>query len=375
MAKRLSGDRVLFVVTVALVAFGLLMVFSSSAVMADYRYGSPRAFFWRQLAWAVMGIIAMLALMRMDYRILRHPAVLFPGIGIAIVMLAVALVTDPHQATHRWLRWGVLSLQPSEFAKFMLVVFLAYLLEKRSGDVNDFGRTLLPAVIMIALILGLILKEPDLGTPIALVLISATMFYVAGLRLRYFLYAFLASLPVLYLAISRVGYRRGRITAFLNPYADAQGTGFQIIQSMIAVGTGGLTGLGLMNGKQKLFFLPAPHTDYIFAVTSEELGFMGAFMLITLFALYFWRGWRAAMLAPDDFGRYLAAGLTITVACQCLINMSVVLAMLPPKGIPLPFMSYGGSSLFFTLASTGILLNISQSAEWGMKVRSLELAV
>ena len=201
------------------------------------------------------------------------------------------------------------------------------------------------------------------------------MFFVAGLRMRYFLYLFLGSLPALYLLISRVGYRRNRILAFLDPYADPQGTGFQIIQSLIAVGTGGLTGLGLMNGKQKLFFLPAPHTDYIFAVTAEELGLIGSVLLLVLFGLYFWRGWRAAMLAPDDFGRYLGAGLTIMIACQALINMSVVLAMLPPKGIPLPFLSYGGSSLFFSLVSTGILLNISQGAEWGIKLRSLETAL
>jgi cell division protein FtsW len=375
MAKRLSGDRILFIVTVSLVVFGLLMVFSSSAMLATENYGNPRAFFWRQLAWAVLGIVAMLLLMRLDYRLLRHPAVLFPGIFVALAMLAVALVTDPHQATHRWLRWGVFSFQPSEFAKLMLVLFLAYFLEKRSGQINDFKRTILPALVIVGVILGLILKEPDLGTPIALVLIASTMFFVAGLRARYFLYGFLGTLPGLYLLIARVGYRRGRILAFLNPYADPQGTGFQIIQSMIAVGTGGVTGLGLMNGKQKLFFLPAPHTDYIFAVTAEELGLVGALVLLVLFALYFWRGWRAAMLAPDDFGRYLAAGLTITVACQVLINMSVVLALVPPKGIPLPFLSYGGSSLFFSLASTGILLNVSQRAEWGVKIRAFETAV
>ena len=375
MAKRLSGDRILFVVTVALVVFGLLMVFSSSAMLATENYGSPRAFFWRQLAWAVLGIVAMLLLMRLDYRILRHPAILFPGIFLALMMLAVALVTDPHQQTHRWLRWGIFSMQPSEFAKLMLVLFLAYFLEKRSGQINDFLRTILPALMIIGVVMALILKEPDLGTPIALVLICATMFYVAGFRARYFLYLIFGSLPALYLAIFRVPYRRARFLAFLNPYADPQGTGFQIIQSLIAVGTGGLTGLGLMNGKQKLFFLPAPHTDYIFAVTAEELGMVGAVLLLVLFGLYFWRGWRAAMLAPDEFGRYLAAGLTITVACQALINMSVVLAMVPPKGIPLPFLSYGGSSLFFSLASTGILLNISQGAEWGIKIRSLEAAV
>ena len=375
MAKRLCGDRILFIVTISLVVFGLLMVFSSSAMLATERYGSPRAFFWRQLAWAVMGIIAMLLLMRLDYRLLRHPAILFPGIFVALAMLAVALVMDPHQATHRWLRWGLLSLQPSEFAKLMLVLFLAYFLEKRSGQINDWSGTLLPALMIIGVVIGLILKEPDLGTPIALVLISAVMFFVAGLRMRYFGYALLGCLPGLYLLVSRSGYRSRRILAFLDPYADPQGTGFQIIQSLIAVGTGGLTGLGLMNGKQKLFFLPAPHTDYIFAVTAEELGMAGAIVLLSLFALYFWRGWRAALLAPDEFGRYLAAGLTMTITCQALINMSVVLAMVPPKGIPLPFLSYGGSSLFFSLASTGILLNISQNAEWGMKIRSLEAAV
>jgi cell division protein FtsW len=375
MAKRLRGDLILFVVTISLVLFGLLMVFSSSAVMATENYGSPRAFFWRQLAWAVMGIAAMLLLMRVDYRVWRHPAILFPGIFLALMMLAVALVTDPHQQTHRWLRWGMLSVQPSEFAKLMLVLFLAYFLEKRSGDVNDLVRTVLPSLVLVGLVVGLILKEPDLGTPIALVLIAATMFFVAGLRLRYFLYLFLGSLPALYLLIFRVGYRRNRILAFLDPYADPQGTGFQIIQSLIAVGTGGLTGLGLMNGKQKLFFLPAPHTDYIFAVTAEELGMIGSVLLLLLFGIYFWRGWRAAMMAPDDFGRYLGAGLTMTIGCQALINMSVVLAMLPPKGIPLPFLSYGGSSLFFSLVSTGILLNISQGAEWGIKLRSLQPAL
>ncbi len=375
MAKRLSGDRILFIVTVALVVFGLLMVFSSSAMLATENYGSPRAFFWRQLAWAALGIFAMLLLMHMDYHVLRHPAILFPGIFLSLAMLVGVYVTGLHQNTHRWLRWGIFSIQPSEFAKLMLVLFLAYFLEKRSGRINDLLHTIVPALIIVGVIVGLIFKEPDLGTPVALVTVCATMFYVAGFRARYFLYLIFGSLPTLYLAIFRVPYRRARFFAFLNPNADPQGAGFQIIQSLIAVGTGGLTGLGLMNGKQKLFFLPAPHTDYIFAVTAEELGFTGALILITLFGLYFWRGWRAAMEAPDEFGRYLAAGLTITVVCQALINLSVVLAMVPPKGIPLPFLSYGGSSLFFTLASTGILLNVSQRAEWGIKIRSLQTAV
>ncbi|MBI2816133.1 MAG: putative lipid II flippase FtsW [Acidobacteria bacterium] len=375
MARKLSGDRILFIVTVSLVVFGLLMVFSSSVMLATANYGSPRAFFWRQLAWAAMGMVALWFLMHMDYRILRHPAIVFPGICVALAMLGLALVADPHQATHRWLRWGMFSFQPSEFAKLMLVVFLAYFLEKRVGKINDLAGTIAPSLVIIVLMLGLIAKEPDLGTPVAMLATTATIFYIAGLRLRYFLYALAGCLPLLYFAIAGVGYRHRRILAFLNPYADPLGTGFQIIQSLIAVGTGGLTGLGLMNGKQKLFFLPAPHTDYIFAVTAEETGLLGALILIALFGVYFWRGWRAALYAPDDFGRYLAAGLTITVACQALINMSVVLAMVPPKGIPLPFLSYGGSSLFFSLVSTGILLNISQRADCGVKMRSLQVTV
>lgn len=375
MAKKASGDRLLYIATVALVLFGLLMVFSSSAMLATDRYGGPRAFFWRQLLWAVFGMAAMFGLMHLDYKLLRHPAVLFPGLFITIASLGFVLVTDRHQATHRWLRWGLLSLQPSEFAKITLVLFLAYFLERRISQVNNFSETILPAMGLIGVVVGLIVVEPDLGTPIALLLVSGTLFYLAGLKRRYFLYAILGSLPLLYFAIANVGYRHKRILAFVDPYADAQGTGFQIIQSRIAVGSGGLTGLGLMNGKQKLFFLPAPHTDYIFAVTAEELGFLGALLLIFLFGVYFWRGWRAASLAPDNFGRFLAAGLTITVAYQVLINLSVVLGMVPPKGIPLPFMSYGGSSLFFSLVSTGILLNISQRAELGKKIRSLETQV
>lgn len=372
MAKPVSSDRILFAVTLALLFFGLLMVYSSSAAFAAERYGGSADLFWRQLAGASLGILAMLFLMRVDYRRLRHPAVIFPGIFLALGMLLAALLMPPHQQTHRWLRWGSFSFQPSEFAKIMLVVFLAYWLEKRGQNINDFLHTLLPALALVGVVVLLILKEPDLGTPVALVLISAALFFLAGLRPAYFLYLFLASLPALYWLIFRVAYRRKRILAFLNPYADPQGSGFQIIQSLIAVGTGGVAGLGLMNGKQKLFFLPAPYTDFIFAVTAEELGLWGASLLLLLFGIYFWRGWRTSLHAPDEFGRYLAAGLTLTIVCQALINLSVVLGVVPPKGIPLPFFSYGGSSLFFSLASTGILLNISQHAAWGKKVQSVQ---
>ena len=372
MTKRFSSDPILFSATVALVFLGLLMVYSSSAAVAADRYGGSAALFWRQLAGAVLGGGALLVLMRVDYHHWRHPVVVFPGIFLTVALLVAALLSAPHQQTHRWLRWGPLSFQPSEFAKLMLVVFLAYWLEKRSAEINGFWKTLLPALVLLGVVLGLILKEPDLGTPVAIALVAAAMFYLAGLRVRYFAYLFLVSLPAFYWLVLRVPYRRSRVLAFLDPYADPLGSGFQIIQSMIAVGTGGISGLGLMNGKQKLFFLPAPYTDFIFAVTAEELGLWGATLVLVLFGIYFWRGWLASLHAPDEFGRYLAAGLTLTIVCQALINLSVVLGLVPPKGIPLPFMSYGGSSLVLFLASTGILLNISRHAAWGKKIQSVE---
>ena len=372
MTSRLSPDRLLFFSTVALVGFGLLMVYSASAPLATEQFGDPASIFWRQAVWAVLGVGAMLVLMRLDYRRLAHPAVLFPGIFFALVLLVLVLWTAPHQQTNRWLRWRALSFQPSEFAKLMLVVFMAWWLAQRSGRLTSFLRDILPALGLMGVMVLLILREPDLGTPIAIVLVCSAMFFIAGLSMRYYLYLILAALPAFYLLVYRVPYRRARILAFLDPYADPLGNGFQIIQSLISVASGGPAGVGLMNSRQKLFFLPAPHTDFIFAVTAEELGLWGGMLVLGLFLVYFWRGWRTSLLAPDDYGCYLAAGLTLMIFCQSLINLSVVLALLPPKGIPLPFMSYGGSSLFFALAATGVLLNISRQAEWGQKIRSVE---
>jgi cell division protein FtsW len=372
MTKRFSSDPILFSATAVLVFLGLLMVYSSSAAVAAENYGSSTALFWRQFAGALLGTGALLALMRIDYHHWRHPIVVFGGIFLAVLLLVAAMLSAPHQATHRWLRWGPVSFQPSEFAKLTLIVFLAYWLERRGEEINLLKKTLLPALVLLGVVLGLIVIEPDLGTPVSIALVAAALFYLAGLHMRYFGYVALGSLPLLYVLVLRVPYRRNRVLAFLDPYADPLGSGFQIIQSMIAVGTGGITGLGLMNGKQKLFFLPAPYTDFIFAVTAEELGLWGAMLVLTLFGIYFWRGWLASLHAPDEFGRYLAAGLTLTIACQALINLSVVLGLVPPKGIPLPFMSYGGTSLILFLASTGILLNISRHAAWGKKIQSVE---
>jgi cell division protein FtsW len=363
MAKRVSVDRWLFTVTMLLVFVGLVMVFSASAVMAGERFGSPYAFLLKQLVWAVAGLAAMVIAMRVDYQRYKHPALVFSFMGVTTLLLISVFFLDRSHNTHRWIHAGGLSFQPSELAKPVLILFLAYFLESRAKTMDDVRNTLLPAAAPVLVFLGLIVLQPDLGTAIACAGIAACIFYVAGMRLRYFGYALAASVLPLYALIFRVSWRRDRILAFLNPYADRQKAGFHIIQSLIAVGTGGLTGTGLMEGKQKLFYLPEPHTDFIFAVTAEELGLVGATFVVALFAIFLWRGMRASWRTGDPFGRYLAVGITSMVVLQAFINISVVLGMMPTKGIPLPLVSYGGSSLFVTLACVGVLLNITKQAE------------
>jgi cell division protein FtsW len=363
MAKRVSVDRWLFIVTMLLVFVGLVMVFSASAVMARERFGSEYAFLSKQLLWAVAGLIAMVITMRLDYRRYKHPALVFSLMGLTTLLLICVFFLDRSHNTHRWIHAGGFSFQPSEVAKPVLILFLAYFLESRAKTIDDVRNTLLPAAAPVLVFLGLIVLQPDLGTAIACAGIGACILYVAGMRMRYFGYAFAASLLPLYLLIFHVSFRRDRILAFINPYADRQRAGFHIIQSLIAVGTGGVTGLGLMEGKQKLFYLPEPHTDFIFAVTAEELGLLGALSVVMLFAIFLWRGMRVCGRTSDLFGRYLAVGITSMVVLQAFINMSVVLGMMPTKGIPLPLVSYGGSSLFVTLACVGVLLNITKQAE------------
>ena len=363
MAKRVSVDRWLFTVTMLLVFVGLVMVFSASAVMARERFGSPYAFLSKQLIWAVAGLAAMVVTMRVDYKRYKHPALVFSLMGVTTLLLISVFFLDRSHNTHRWIHLGGFSFQPSELAKPVLILFLAYFLESRAKTMDDVRNTLVPAAAPVLVFLGLIVLQPDLGTAIACAGIAACILYVAGMRMRYFGYAFAASLPPLYFLIFHVAFRRDRILAFLNPYADRQKAGFHIIQSLIAVGTGGVTGVGLMEGKQKLFYLPEPHTDFIFAVTAEELGLVGSIFVVSLFAIFLWRGMRASWLTGDLFGRYLAVGVTCMVVLQAFINISVVLGMMPTKGIPLPLVSYGGSSLFVTLACVGVLLNITKQAE------------
>ncbi len=363
MAKRVSVDRWLFTVTMLLVFLGLVMVFSASAVMARERFGSPYAFLLKQLIWAGAGLVAMVVAMRIDYRHYKQPAVVFSSLGVTTLLLISVFFLDRSHNTHRWIHAGGFSFQPSELAKPVLILFLAYFLEPRAKSMDDLRNTLMPAAIPIVALLGLIVLQPDLGTAIACAGIAACIFYAAGMGMRYFAYSFGAALVPLYFLIFHVSWRRDRLLAFMNPYADRQRAGFHIIQSLIAVGTGGMTGVGLMEGKQKLFYLPEPHTDFIFAVTAEELGLLGAMFVVSLFAIFLWRGMRASWRTEDLFGRYLAVGITSMVVLQAFINISVVLGMMPTKGIPLPLVSYGGSSVFVTLACIGVLLNITKQAE------------
>jgi cell division protein FtsW len=367
MPRSLQPDRRLFGVTLTLCLIGAVMVFSASAMTAREQYGDPYYFLLRELLWTVLGIGGMFWLMRTDYHKLRQPRVIFSGLSLTLVLLIAVLFLDRSHSTHRWIRLGPLSLQPSELAKLVVIFYLAWFLEIRCAPhapgVNNLPRTLLPILGTVLLIVALVYREPDLGTACMLFFIAAVMLFVAGLSYRYIIAALLAAAPVVYLAIASVPYRLQRVQTFFSPGADPQGHGFQLLQSLIAVGSGGFTGVGLMESRQKLFFLPEAHTDFIFSVICEELGFIGAVVILTLFAVYGWRGFVAAMKAPDNFGRFLGIGITSMVVGQALINLSVVLGLLPTKGIPLPFISYGGSSLVAMLLATGVLLNISQHAD------------
>jgi cell division protein FtsW len=362
MAKKLQPDRLLFLVTLALVGFGIAMVFSSSAIVAKEKFGDPNYFAFKQLISATLGLAVMFVVMKVDYHYYRRPAIVFSLLAVVVALLVFVFFLAASANTHRWIQLPGFSIQPSELAKLALIFFLAYFLEKRKGKVNDITFTLIPVGVIVAILAGLIILQPDLGTAISLVVIGVTLLFVAGLDLRWIAVSAIFAVPVFYQLVFRVRYRRERILAFMNPWEQPLGRGFQIIQSLLSVASGGLAGLGYMEGKQKLFYLPEAHTDFIFAVVGEELGMIGTCTILVLFSFFCWRGVRASLRAPDLFGFYLGLGITTMVSVQSFINMSVVLGLLPTKGIPLPFLSYGGSSFVVMLAAVGILLNVSQQS-------------
>ncbi|MFN8007685.1 MAG: putative lipid II flippase FtsW [Terriglobia bacterium] len=363
MALKLSSDKWLFAVTLVLVLSGIVMVFSASAVLANEKFHNPSFFLMRQAIWAMLGIAGMVLLMHVDYHHFKNPMLVFGGLFLCILLLCAVFFLDKSHNTHRWFRLGFLSFQPSELCKIFVAIFFAFFLEKRKGNVNDVRHTLLPCLIVLVVFIGLIVIEPDLGTAVSIGMVAFFVLFVAGLQYRYVLGSVLLALPPLVFLIYSYEYRLRRVLVFLNPWKDPLGAGFQITQSLIALGAGGMTGVGLMEGKQKLFYLPEPHTDFIFAVIGEERGLIGTISLVLLFGFFLWRGLRLSLRAPDPFGRYLGIGLTMMVVCQAFINMSVVMSLLPTKGIPLPFISAGGSSLLINLLGVGILLNISQHGD------------
>jgi cell division protein FtsW len=363
MAKRVGVDKWLFGVVLLLVLFGLVTVFSASAVLAQASLGSPYSFVGRQAVWALLGLLAMVALMRVDYRIYNNPRFIFPAVAATTLLLIGVFAMGGRNGAHRWIGVAGVTLQPSELAKPVLVFFLAYFLQTRIQQMDDVKGTILRAVAVPLVFTALILKEPDLGTGLVCMAVTALMLYLAGARTRYFAIGAAVASPVLYYMLFHVAFRRARMLAFINPEADPKGTGFHILQSLIAVGTGGIRGLGLMEGRQKLFYLPEVQTDFIFANICEELGLIGALLVVGLFVALGYRGLRAAFLSTDPFARFLAFGLTTAILIQAFFNMSVVLALLPTKGIPLPFISSGGTSLFITLASMGVLLNITREID------------
>ncbi len=363
MAKKLAVDKVLFTTVVLLLSFGLVMVYSASAALARGTGGSSiwSPFLLKQGVAAGLGLVLMIGLMYVDYRHLRKPAVVYTVLGLELALLVVVLFAPELNATRRWFFVAGISVQPSEIAKLALIPFLAYLIEKRDEQVNraDF---LLPAALCTALLAGLILLEPDMGTAVLLGATAFLLTFLAGLSWRYLLGSLALVPPLIGALVWMEPYRRERMFAFIDPEKDALGSGFQALQSLIAVGSGGVFGLGAGKSVQKLYFLPHPESDFIFSIVAEELGMLGALAVVAAFGVLAWRGVRAGLRAPDVFGRYLGWGLTGVLVMQALINVSVTVALLPTKGIPLPFISYGGSSLVVTLCACGVLLNVSQHA-------------
>ncbi len=344
---------------VGLVFFGVVMVYSASGGEKD-----SEQYLLTQVKWAVLGLVALAITMRVDYHFYSKPIVVYSLILVCVALLIAVFFFPARNGAHRWLSLGPMSGQPSELAKLALVVFLAWFLTQRQGQgiLDSFTETVIPAAVITGVLAVLIVREPDLGTTGMLGLIFVIMLFVAGVPLRHLMKFAPLVLVGGYYFIGRVSWRWGRVIAFLDPENDPQGKSYHVMQSLIAVGSGGVNGAGLGQGKQKLLYLPEAQSDFIFAVIAEELGLIGTVTVVLVFAFLLWRGFRACHRAPDRFGYLLALGLTTLIISQALFNISVVLSLVPTKGIPLPFVSAGGSSLVVTLAAVGILLNIS---EWG----------
>ena len=360
MARKLTTDKVLFVPLVALSLFGCVMIYSASAVSSAETSGSPYRYLVKQFAALVVGGIVAFVVSRADYRIFASPWVVYLAYGGAFLLCVFALLQPPINSARRWIPVGPVMFQPSEFLKVALVVLLAAQIARKTLAFGDPEKAIKPVLFFSLAAAGVVLLEPDLGTAACYMMLGGVLLWIAGVRAKLFLMLGAGALPLVIAAAFAASYRRARVLSFLRPEADPLGAGFQALQSLIAVGAGGLFGNGLGASRQKLFFLPYPHTDFIFAIVGEELGFIGSVGVIACFAVIAWRGFRAARRAPDAFGGLLAAGATAMLVVQAAVNVSVVLAIMPTKGIPLPFVSYGGSSLVASWLAAGLILNVSQ---------------
>lgn len=361
MAKKLAFDSVLFTTVLVLVGFGLTAVYSASVATAKNHQGSESALMMKQVVAAAVGFILMWLLMHFNYRLFGRKWVVWSLFGLTVGLLLLALLSPTLNNTNRWLIVAGMSFQPSELAKFAVVPLLAYQLAK-TDTLRENRRYVLLAMLTAGVLAFLVLLGRDLGTATMLVATTALLLFLAGLPAWRILAAGALVAPLVAAAIYFEPYRRARWLAFLDPAADPQGAGFQALQSLIAVGSGGIFGLGLGQGIQKLHFLPYPHSDFVFSIVAEELGLAGSLVLVGLFGVLVWRGVRAGRRAPDPLGRYLAWGLTGALGIQAAVHISVALALLPATGITLPFVSYGGSSLVASLAASGVILNVSQHA-------------
>jgi cell division protein FtsW len=361
-----SPDYFLFLVVLALVSLGIVMVYSASAIIAMGRFHDPYHFLRKQGFWAVLGLGVLWGTMSVDYR--RWRPLVLPFLAVALALLVLVLVPPLGQAingTRRWFRWGPVSFQPTELAKLALVLYLADFLTRRQALITSFTRGVLPPLVVTGGVAALVLLQPDLGSSVALVAVVLCMLFLAGARPQHMAVIGVAAIPIVVLAVTGASYRLRRVFAFIDPWADPRGAGFQIIQSYLALGGGGFLGRGLGESKQKLFYLPEPHTDFVFAILGEELGFLGAALTVCLFALFLWRGMRIGLRVSEPFGALAAFGVTAMLSTQALVNLGVVVGLLPTKGLPLPFVSFGGSSLLMAMAAVGLLLNISQHADAG----------
>jgi cell division protein FtsW len=358
-------DRLLLFAILTLLAISVVMVYSSSSVIALTTYDDPAFFMKRQLLWACIGLALMATAMRTDHRLLSDQRVVVALMALSLALLAATLIPGVGRminGSRRWLRFGMLSFQPSELAKFALVVYMSYYIAKKGERLRDFMNGMVPAYVVTAVFLGVAALQPDFGSALALAGVAGIMLFAGGANALHLGGTVLAALPVLYAAVAHKAYRWRRIASFLDPWADPQGAGHQIIQSFLAFGSGGVFGRGLGEGRQKLLFLPERHSDFIYAVIGEELGLIGALAVLVLFLVILWRGMRTALEAGDPFSRMLALGITLLICLSGMINMAVVTGLLPTKGIALPLVSYGGSSLVITMAALGVLLNISKDS-------------